>query len=139
MSRYQHEVPSSCNTTVYLSHMLVSKLIFVSKSLRTDIQITVSFMMTRLRDPDEDDWNNLWHMIQFLHRTHEMALYLYIDDLYIINWWVDASYGVHYYLKGHTNSTIFIGMGCVTTILKKQKIRSEITHVVPPPNYIEGC
>ena len=42
-----------------LLHRLVSKLLFVRKNVRPDIQPTISFLMTRVKDPDEDDCKNL--------------------------------------------------------------------------------
>ena len=53
-----------------------------------------------------------------------MALQLNADELNIIHWWVEASYGVHDDPTGHTRATMYIGRGCVTSISKKHNINT---------------
>ena len=71
-----------------------------------------------------DYQKKLYHLIQYLHVTYEMALYLNYDDINIIHWWVDASYGVHHDTKDHIGATMSIGRGCGTSMSKKQKINT---------------
>ena len=51
-----------------------------------------------------------------------MCLTLNADDLNVVHWWVDAAYGVHDDLKGHTGATMPIGKVSFTRISSKQKI-----------------
>ena len=67
-------------------HRLVANLLFVSKRERSDIQPTIAFLATRMQDPDEDYWNELRHLLQYLYGTREMALHLNSDDLNAIRW-----------------------------------------------------
>ena len=53
-----------------------------------------------------------------------MALHLNYNDLNIVHWWVYASYGVHYDIKGHTGDSVCIGRVCITRMAKKQKINT---------------
>ena len=40
-------------------HVIVAKLLFVAKRARPDILLAVSFLTTRVKQPDMDDWNKL--------------------------------------------------------------------------------
>jgi len=42
-----------------LFHHITAKLLFLAKRARPDILTTVAFLTTRVKDPDEDDWNKL--------------------------------------------------------------------------------
>ena len=53
-----------------------------------------------------------------------MALHLNADDLNIVHWWVDTSYGVHDDIKGHQCTTLSTVRVCVTRMSKKQKINT---------------
>ena len=107
-----------------LFHRIFSKLLFIRKRARPDTHLTIEFLRTSVRDPDEDDWKNLQRLLQYLHRTSEMALHLNSYDLNIVHWWVDTYYGVHDDLKGHTSTTISIGRGCANIMSNKQKINT---------------
>ena len=48
-----------CKRDKIIFHQLVAKLLFLSKSARPDINPTISFLMTRVKNPDEDDWKKL--------------------------------------------------------------------------------
>jgi hypothetical protein len=46
-----------------LFHQNVERLLFLSKWARPDLQTTVAFLCTRLKEPDEDDYKKLqWVM-----------------------------------------------------------------------------
>ena len=47
----------------------------------------------------------------------------------VVQWWVHASYGIHPDLKGQTGATISIKKGCVTSALKKKKIKMTISTI----------
>ena len=48
-----------CKRDKTIFHRLVSKLLFLSKRTRPNIHPTIVFLMTRVRNPDEDDWKKL--------------------------------------------------------------------------------
>ena len=58
------------------------------------VQILVSFLTTRVKEPDKDDWRKLRHGLMYLKGTLYMKLYMSADSLCIIKWWFNASYGV---------------------------------------------
>ena len=44
-------------------HHLTAKLLYLSKCARPDMQTAVSFLTTRVREPDEDDYKKLGQCI----------------------------------------------------------------------------
>jgi hypothetical protein len=53
------------------------------------------------------------------------VLRLSTDNLTIIKWWVDASYGVHHDMKSHTGGVMSMGTGAVYAVSKKQKLNTK--------------
>ena len=83
---------------------------------RPDIKTPVSFLTKRVRKPDEDDWGKLKQVLQYLKKTLYMKLTLTVDNLHTLEWWVDAVYGVHEDLKGHTGMMMTMGSGAVMSL-----------------------
>ena len=48
-------------------HIIVQKLLFVSKRSRLDLQTSVSFLCQRVRFPDISNWAKLKRLLQFIH------------------------------------------------------------------------
>ena len=97
-------------------HRLVEKLIFLRKHVRPNIHPKIALLTTRLRNPDEDDWKNIRRVLSYLNaRINSIKLHLNADNLNVVHWWVDASYGTHPDLKGQKHLTVSIGEGCVTS------------------------
>ena len=44
------------------------------KCTQHDIQTCVSFLITRMKRPDKDDWGKLKQVLRYLHGTHHMTL-----------------------------------------------------------------
>jgi hypothetical protein len=55
-----------------LFHSTVAKLLFIVKSARPDILLTVSYLTTRVKEPDQDDWHQL---IRLLGCLKHMSMY----------------------------------------------------------------
>jgi hypothetical protein len=47
------------------------------------------------------------------------------ENLNIVKWWVDASYGVHLDMRSHTGGAISMGTGAVYSTFKKQKLNTK--------------
>ncbi len=47
------------------------------------------------------------------------------DNTPIVNWWVDASHGLHRDCKSHTGASMLMGRGMVVTLLRKQMINGK--------------
>ena len=94
-------------------HRTVAQLLFLCKRARPDIEPLVSFLITRVREPDEDDWGKLKHGIKYLKGTLSMKRHMSAESLNTIRWWVDASYGVHWDCKVHTGAMMSMGKGSI--------------------------
>eukprot|EP00957_Ditylum_brightwellii_P125660 9578405-Ditylum_brightwellii.AAC.1 len=62
-----------------LFHHNMAKLLFLSKRARPDIQTAVSFLTTRVREPDEDDMKKLIRVMRYLRATINLPLSLEAD------------------------------------------------------------
>ena len=47
-------------------HNLVAKTLYATKHARLDTCTAVAFLSTRVREPDEDDWNKLIYLMKYL-------------------------------------------------------------------------
>jgi hypothetical protein len=106
-------------------HATVAKLLFLCKRGRPDIQTAIAFLCTRVRQPTKHDYNKLARCIKYLRGSVELVLRLSADNLNIIKWWVDASYGVHHDMRSHTGGTMSMGTGSAYSTSQKQKLNTK--------------
>ncbi len=106
-------------------HHTVAQLLFVCKCTQCNIQMAVSFLTTRVKRPNKDNWGKLKPFLQYLHGTRHMKLNLSADNLSTIRWWVDASHTVHKDCQGHTGAMMSLGKGAAISFSKKQKINNK--------------
>ncbi len=81
-------------------HHTTAQLLFLS-CVRQDIQTTVAFLTTRVKQPDEDDWGKLKRVLKYLRTTRTLRLTLFADSLANLCWYIDASHLTHDDCKGH--------------------------------------
>jgi hypothetical protein len=101
---------------------IVMQLLYLSQRARPDIRTAVSFLCSRLLQPDEDDYKKLARVMKYLDSSVDMPLVLAADDSGQIRWWVDASYAVHDDMKSHTGGTMSMGKGSIYSTSIKQKL-----------------
>jgi hypothetical protein len=65
-------------------HRAIAQLLFASSRSRKDIQTAVSFLTTRVKHPDEDEWRKLKRLLRYIRGTIYMPLMLRADSLNII-------------------------------------------------------
>ena len=106
-------------------HSVVASLLFVSRRCRLDIQTAVGFLCTRVSCPDEEDWDKLKRVLQYLRGTIDLVLTLGADDIAKMQSWVDVSYGIHNDCKSHTGGCISFGWGVLLTMCQKQKLNTK--------------
>lgn len=106
-------------------HHSVAQLVFLQKRARRDIQTAVSFLATRVKRPDEDDWGKLRRVMQYLKGTRSLKLRITIDSLKEAKWYVDAAHNVHWDCKGQTGGAMTLGKGAVISSSTKQKTNSK--------------
>ena len=105
-------------------HTTTARSLFVGKRARPDIQPTVAFLCTRVKEPDEDDWKKLKRLMTYMKGTKNDVLTLSVDDMKIIKWWVDGSYTFHNDYKSHTGATMLIGKRLIMSSSSKQKLNT---------------
>ena len=105
-------------------HHLVAKLLYLAKRSRPDILTAVSFLCTRVKAPDVDDWKKLNRCMNYLQSTQDLYLTVGMDGNPTINWWVDASFAVHPDMRSHTGATVSLGKGSIFNKSSKQKINT---------------
>jgi hypothetical protein len=67
-----------------LFHHNMAKLLFLCKSAQPDIQTAVSFLRTRVKGPEQDDYKKLTRLVKYLRDTLNMPLTLEADKLNIL-------------------------------------------------------
>jgi histone deacetylase 1/2 len=103
-------------------HTMVAKLLYLSKRVRPDILLAVSFLTTRVQNPDSDDLNKLTRVIKYLNGSRELGLVLRASEPLTIKAYIDAAYGLHQDGKSHSGLIISIGSGAVSSKSTKQKL-----------------
>jgi len=105
-------------------HSTVARALFLSKRARPDIQPTVAFLCTRVKNPTMEDWGKLLRFMSYLKRTKEEVLTLRTDGTNRIRWWIDAAFAVHPDMRSHTGAVMSLGSGAIQSISKKQKVNT---------------
>jgi len=91
---------------------------------RRDIQTAVAFLTTRVKSPDEDDWEKLKRVLKYLNGTKYLKLKLSVDNLGMLKWYVDGSNNVHWDCKGHGGAVFKMDKGATTSYSRKVKLNS---------------
>jgi hypothetical protein len=63
--------------------------------------------------------------MESLRGTIDMPLTMEADDLSVVKWWVDASYGVHPDMKSHTGAKMSMGKGSIYSRSTRQKLNTK--------------
>jgi hypothetical protein len=103
-------------------HNVVAKALYVAKRARPDIAVAISYLTTRVRNPDIDDWSKLHHLIEYLRSTIDMPLTLGDTSGGVLHWYVDAAFAVHPNMRGHSGGALTLGIGFMISSLGKQKL-----------------
>lgn len=110
--------------TAAIFHHLTAKLLYLSKRTRPDLQTPVSFLTTRVKSPDVDDWKKLGRCLRFLKATKHDPHTLEADGTGVIRWWVDASFAVHPDMRSHTGAVMSMGKGCAYAVSRRQRLNT---------------
>ena len=106
-------------------HHLTAKLLYLCKRVRPEMQPTVAFLCTRVKQPDVDDWKKLGRCIKYLRESKDLPLTLEAGENLAINWWIDASFATHPDMRSHTGATMSLGKGCPYSLSRKQRINTK--------------
>ena len=108
-------------------HNTVAKGIFVAKRSRPDIQPTIAVLATRVKNPNESDWEKMVRLLKCLNGTRKKCLTLRVDNLNVLKWYVDVSFAVHPDFKSHTGGILTMGHGALVSMSRKQKLNTRNT------------
>jgi hypothetical protein len=121
-TRMDVEKLSKRGATIY--HSKVAKLLFVAKRARPDILLAVSFLTTRVKSSDMDDWRKLFRVLSYLKGSLDISLTLICDKLDKLSWYIDGSYASHMDMRGQTGAVLTTGECSVLFKSCKQKINT---------------
>lgn len=102
-------------------HRIVAKLLFVSKRVRPDLLLVISYLSTRVSEPTCYDWLKLVRCVRYLRNTRKLCLILKPSELKIIAY-IDASFNSYGNGIGQSGSVITIGDAPISFRSTKQKI-----------------
>ena len=105
-------------------HTFVMKAMFLCKRARPDMEPGICFLSSRTSKSDENDWQKLIKILEFLKGTINDVLTLEADDLQFLYWFIDAAFAVHYDMKSHTGLVFTLGKGAIISCSRKQKTNS---------------
>ena len=83
------------------------------------------FLITRVVEPDENDWKKLCRILTYLKYTNKLVLILETDNLNILKWFIDVSYAVHKIIKDYTGDGLTMGKSAVFSKSTKQKLNTK--------------
>ena len=106
-------------------HHCVAKLLYVAKRCRLDIQLTISFLCSRVTKSTEQDWKKLQRLLQYLNGTLDRKFTIGADDITTMNLYIDASYAIHDDMKSHTGGCVVFKRGAVMSKSIKQKLNTK--------------
>jgi hypothetical protein len=105
-------------------HTFVMKSMFLCKRARPDINPVIGFLSSRVKEPNEGDWNKLLKALGFLKGTVNEVLTLEADDTQTLSWYIDAAFAVHADMKSHTGAVFTMGKGALVSDSRKQRVNS---------------
>jgi hypothetical protein len=98
-------------------HSIVAKTLFATKRARPDTGLSISFLTSRVRATDTDDWTKMVHLMKYIQGTRTLPLILSANGTRVLKWWVDGSFTVH-------PNMLSLGRGFPITSSVKQKLNT---------------
>ena len=105
-------------------HHTIAQLLFLSSQATRDIQTDVSFLTTRVKKPDKEDWGKLKRELKYLNGTRRLKLTLTIESMGVIKWFIDESHNTHWDCKGQGGAITVMGWGYISSYSRKIKVNT---------------
>ena len=109
-------------------HNVMDKLTRIGKRAHPQIQTTVDFLTTRIKDTDNDDQKKLVSILKYLYCTAEIVLTLSSEIFNVVKCWVDGSYAVHPDMQSHTGENMSMGESYILKNVYKSEIECTNIH-----------
>jgi hypothetical protein len=87
--------------------------------------LAISFLTTRVLNPDNDDLQKLNRVLRYLSSTSDLGIVLSATPASQVQAYIDASYGVHADYRSHTGMYITLGNGPIDVKSTKQKLNTK--------------
>ena len=111
-------------TDADILYYLVAKILYLSKISRSDIQLPVSLLCIRLRDPDTDYYNNLTRVMNYIQGIIGLPLIPSIDKSVNIEWYIDESFAAQKYTRIHIGGLMTMKTGRGLCKIQFKKLRT---------------
>jgi hypothetical protein len=85
----------------------------------------VSFLTKRVINPTEEDLRKLFRAIRYLRGSRELGIVLEPGNHISLYAFIDASYGVHTDMRGHSGCVVGVGKGPIYTKPSAQKLNTK--------------
>ena len=103
-------------------HHTVYQLLFAANRARRNIQTAVSFLTTRVKAPDKDNWGKLVRVLKYINGTRYMKLILCADEMnFTVHWYMDGSHQIHEDCRGQIGCLMTMGKGAAISSLNIRK------------------
>ena len=87
-------------------HNLIENMLFATKRACTDTGKAISYLKTRVRDPDKIDRLKMVHLFKYVRGTKDLPLIISAYKSGILKWYIDGSYEVHPNMRGNTGTVM---------------------------------
>mmetsp|Transcript_20889 Transcript_20889/g.28996 ORF Transcript_20889/g.28996 Transcript_20889/m.28996 type:complete len:224 (-) Transcript_20889:815-1486(-) len=107
-------------------HSEVASISYVVKRIKPECLPVTSFLMTRVHNSTEQDWQKLERLLSYVNGTKEIPLCLEMGNNpveIVAN--IDSSHATHGDYRGHTGIYISLGKGAIQAISTKQAINTK--------------
>ena len=106
-------------------HSTTAKMLYIEKRGRPDMELTTSFLTTRVSKPTQEDWGKLKRAVTFLNQTKGDKRIIGCDDITSLYTWIDAAYAVHSNMRSQTGGAMSMGWGTIHCKSSKQKLNTK--------------
>jgi len=90
-----------------------------------DLLLGSSFLSTRAKEPNSNDWKKLGKLFRFSRATQHLKLTLEADGIQVVKWFIDVSFAVHGNMRSHTGAMMMLGKGCMYASSARQRLNTK--------------
>ena len=122
-------------------HCITAKTLWLSQRSRSDIQLATGYHCSRVKEPNEDDWNKLKWLMRYVWWTRFIPTIIGITEEGAIIY-IDGSHAIHADTKGHSGMYTTMGKGALINVARKLglvTISSTETEVVSTGERMPKC
>ena len=103
MFKVDDDSPLLSEQKLEMFHTFLMKGMFLVKRVRPDLEPGFGVLSSRVRASTKQDWSKLVKLMSLMLGTNEEVLTLSADESKNLHWRTDAAFGVHSYMKNHTD------------------------------------